>query len=171
MKSLKFLSVIAGCFFLAQITDAQPAISKEYANEAIAGMIQKYKMSDSRDAIPPAELAAKRKADFPKAYNVEWETDGAIYEAEFNIRFRDYKAYYDLEGNLLMAIEEIYRSELPAIVRNVAEAKYPKYNFEDIDKIRRGTEIFYKTEMEFRDAEVKLLIKSDGTISEEKFDD
>ena len=166
MKSLKFLSVIAGCFSLVQIAAAQsnPAISKDYSNEAIATMIQKHKMSDSRDVAPPAALAAKLKADFPKAYQVEWEVANDIYEVEFDIKFRDYAAYYDAKGNLLMVVEEIYRSELPAVVKNAAKTKYPKYNFEDIDKIRRGTEVFYKIEMEYRDTEVKLLIHADGTI-------
>jgi hypothetical protein len=166
MKLFKLLSVIASCFFLVQITAAQsnPAISKEYSNEAIADMIQKYKTSNSHDVIPPVELTIKFKTDFPKAHKAEWEVGGDIYEVEFDIKFRDYTAYYDAKGNLLMVVEEIYRSELPVVVKNAAEAKYPKYRFEDIDKIRRGTEIFYKIEMEHRDAEVKLLIKSDGTI-------
>ncbi|MDR1198987.1 MAG: PepSY-like domain-containing protein [Prevotellaceae bacterium] len=172
MKLLKLLSIVAGCFFFTQAATAQssPAISAEYSNEAIASLIRKYKMSHSHDVIPPAELAAKFKADFPRAYKVEWEVADGIYEVEFDIKFRDYTAYYDAKGNLLMTEEEIYRSELPAIVKNAAETKYPKYSFEDIDRIRRGTEVFYEIEMELRDAEVKLLIKSDGTVLEERID-
>ena len=172
MKLFRFLSVMAGCFVLVQAAAAQtnPAISKEYSDEAIAGMIQKHKAANSRDVIPPAEFAAKFKADFPKASRAEWELAEGVYEVEFDIRFRDCKAYYDVKGNLLMIVEEIYRSELPAVVRNAAETKYPKYSFEDIDRVRRGTEVFYKIEMEHRDAEVKLLVKADGTILDEKFD-
>jgi hypothetical protein len=69
-----------------------------------------------------------------------------------------------------MTVEEIYRSELPAVVKNAAETKYPKYHFEDIDKISRGTEVFYKIEMERHDTEVELLIQSNGTIREDKID-
>jgi hypothetical protein len=49
---------------------------------------------------------------------------------------------------------------------------YPKSHFEDIDRIRRGTETVYKIEMEesFSDREIKLLVKSDGKIMEEQFD-
>ncbi|MDR2293430.1 MAG: PepSY-like domain-containing protein [Prevotellaceae bacterium] len=178
MKSVKFLSVIAisvitSCNFFAQTaTQANSPISTKYSNEEIAEMIEKYKHSHSHDIMPSAELQQKFKTDFPKSYDIEWETDGKIYEVEFDVKFKDYKVYYDLEGNLLMIVQEIFRSELPAVVKNAAETKYPKYNFEDIDKISRGTEIFYKIEMErsFSDAEVKLLVKSDGSIIEEKFD-
>ncbi|MDR0754588.1 MAG: PepSY-like domain-containing protein [Prevotellaceae bacterium] len=178
MKSVKILcaitaGVITGYILFAQTaTQTNPAISGKYSNEEITEMIEHYRRSHSRDVMPPAELQQKFKADFPKSYDIEWETDGKIYEAEFDVKFKDYKVYYDSEGNLLMIVQEIFRSELPAIVRNAAEAKYPKYSFEDIDKISRGTEIFYKIEMErsFSDSEVKLLIKSDGTVLEEKFD-
>ena len=91
---------------------------------------------------------------------------------EFEIHFRDFKALYDKSGNLLLVVEEIRQSELPAVVKNTAEGKYPKFHFEDIDKIRRGTETFYKIEMEksFSDSEVKLIIKSDGKVMEECLD-
>ncbi|MDR0419933.1 MAG: PepSY-like domain-containing protein [Prevotellaceae bacterium] len=178
MKSIKILSVIAisvitGCSFFAQTsTQANPAISTAYSNEEIAQMIEKHKRSHTHDVMPSAELQQKFTTDFPKAYDIEWETDGNIYEVEFDIKTRDYKAYYDSKGNLLMIVQEIYRSELPAIVKNAAENKYPKYHFEDIDKISQGTDVFYKIEMErtFSDSEVKLLIKADGSIQKEKID-
>jgi hypothetical protein len=156
---------------LAQTTIAQdPKISTRYSNEEISQMIKKHKMTAAHDVVPTAELQQKFKADFPRAYDVEWESAEDIYEVEFNIKLRDYTAYYDANGNLLMTIQEIRRSELPAIVQNAAVEKYPKYKFEDIDKIRRGTEVFYKIEMELRDTDVKLLIKSDGVLLDERFD-
>jgi hypothetical protein len=173
MKVLRNFIAVMSCAVFMQVATAQssvPAISDAYSNETIAEMIRKYRTSHSRDVMPPAKLATKFKADFPKVSNVEWETDGNIYEVEFDVKFKDWKAYYDAEGNLLMTVEEIYRSELPAVVKNAAEAKYPKYHFEAMDKIRRGTEVFYRIKMELRDTEVELLIQSDGTITDEKID-
>ncbi|MDR2534090.1 MAG: PepSY-like domain-containing protein [Tannerellaceae bacterium] len=166
-----FPSLTAGCFLLAYVAAAQnPVITTQYSNEAIIEMIGKYESLNSRDAIPSAELAAKFKADFPKAYKIEWEEAGGIFEVEFDRKFKDCTAYYDAKGNLLMTVEEIYRSQLPAVVKTAAESKYPKYSFEDIDKIRRGTETFYKIEMERRDVEVRLIIGAGGAIYGEKFD-
>jgi hypothetical protein len=154
------------------IAQSNPAISKEYSNEEIAQMIKAFKTSNAHDVMPPAMLQQKFQADFPKAYDVEWETANNIYEIEFEIQNRDYKVYYNDKGNLLSSVEETYPSELPAIVKSAAEKKYPKYNLEDIDKICRGTEVFYKIEMENKSAgiEVRLLIKDNGTIVEETFD-
>ncbi|MDR1341395.1 MAG: PepSY-like domain-containing protein [Prevotellaceae bacterium] len=174
MKLIRVLGVLAGLFFLVQTAFARinPAISDKYSNEEIAGMIKKYKNAHSHGTVPSAALHQKFQADFPKARDTEWETDRGIYEVEFEIKSRDCKAYYDAEGNLLMHVREIYRSELPAIVKNMAENKYPKYDFEDIEKIRRGSETFYKIEMERKssDSEVKLLIGKDGVMLDELFD-
>jgi hypothetical protein len=173
MKVFKLFIAVMSCAVCVQIAAAQssvPAISKVYSNDTIAEMLRKYRSSRSHDVMPPAKLAAKFRADFPKASDVEWEVADSIYEVEFDVKFRDCKAYYDAKGNLLMTVEEIYRSELPAIVKNAAEAKYPKYHFEDIDKIRRGTEVFYKIEMEHRDMEIEMLVRSDGVITDEKTD-
>jgi hypothetical protein len=174
MKLIRVLGVAACLFLSAETTLAQenPAISKEYSNEEIARMVRTYKRAHSHDVMPPEMIQQKFRVDFPKAHDVEWETDGKIYEVEFEIKFRDCQAYYDAKGNLLMYVKEIYRSELPAIVKNAVENKYPKYRFDDIDKIWRGTEVFYKIEVENKssDTEIKLLLKEDGTIFEEKFD-
>jgi CMP-N-acetylneuraminic acid synthetase len=170
MKKLKVLSLIVSVLFIQTLAAQSPAISAQYSNEEIAQIVEKYRVSNSYDAVPPAGLQQKFQVDFPKAYDVEWETANDIYEVEFEIRFRDFKVLYDKNGNLLIVKEEIRRSELPAIVKNAAESKYPKYTFEDIDKIRCGTEILYKVEMECGESEVKLLIKSDGSIFQEKFD-
>jgi hypothetical protein len=174
MEQLRILKVMIGYVFFVGIIFAQPnpTISKEYSNEEIIQMIKTYKTSNSHDIIPPTMLQQRFQTDFSKAYDVEWEVAGDIYEVEFDIQNRDYKAYYHVKGNLLMYIQEINGAELPAIVKNAAENKYPKYSLDNVDKIQRGTEVLYKIEMENKssDMEVKLLLKDNGSILEETFD-
>ena len=173
MKVIRFFIALMSCAVFVPVAAAQssvPAISDAHSDEAIAGMIRKYRSSHSRDVTPPVKLAAKFKADFPQASDVEWEVADSVYEVEFDVKFRDRKAYYDAEGHLLATVEEIYRSELPAVVKNAAEARYHKYHFEDIDRISRGTEVFYRIEMELGDAEIELTVRSDGTITDEETD-
>jgi hypothetical protein len=167
MKTLNILSLMTGLLFVQTVTAQTPAMSTQYSIEEIAQMITAYHTTHAHDVVPPASLQQKFQADFPKAYDVEWETTHDIYEVEFDMWFRDLKAFYDAQGNLLMVVEEIRRSDLPAVVKNAAESKYPKYHFEDIDKIQHGTEVFYRIEMERGDMEVKLSVKSDGTVIEE----
>jgi hypothetical protein len=164
MKSFKCTGWLVACLCFVQFAAAQsgPAISNRYSNNEIAGMLQTYRTSRSHDAVPPAGLATRFGADFPKAREVEWEMAGDVYEVEFDLKSRDCKAYYDIEGHLLAVVQEIRPSELPAAVKNTAKASYPKYHFEDIEKIRRGTEVLYRIEMEHRDAEAEFVLREDG---------
>jgi hypothetical protein len=158
----KIFFILTAMFINAVLFAQSPAISTKYSDEEIAIFIKNYKNSRERDVIPTGVLLKKFQQDFPNAYDVEWETNDEIYEADFDVKFRDFTAYYDKDGNLLMYKQEIRKTELPAVVKTAAEAKYPKYRFEDIKKVVKGTEIFYEIEMEYRDSEVEMLITSEG---------
>jgi hypothetical protein len=162
--------MIAGTILLAQTTAGQsPAVSTAYANEEIARMIEQYKRANAQDVLPWRELMEKFQSDFPQAYGVEWETAAGIFEADFDVKSKDCKAYYDSQCNLLMIVEEFSRAQLPSAVVNAVVKKYPRHRFEDIDRIRVGTDILYKIEIESaEDAELTLLLNQQGEMLEQK---
>ncbi|MDR0974030.1 MAG: hypothetical protein LBM61_08625 [Prevotellaceae bacterium] len=169
MKRLHVWSILFVGLFTTQIANAQqvePAMTTSYSNEAIAGMIRQHRASRARETMPSVSLQQKFVKDFPRAADSEWEFGAGVYEVEFDVRFRDYVAYYDEKGELLMVVREIARRDLPAVVKTSAEDRFPKYRFETIEKIQRGSEIFYRVEMELRDNEVQMVLKSDGTVLE-----
>ena len=170
MGKIRIFSLMASLLVMQMLVAQNPAISTRYSNSEVARMIEQFRLANSHDTFPPSSLQQKFRADFPNARDVEWETGGGIFEVEFKIRSRDFKAFYDRDGNLLMVMEEIRSFGLPAIVRNAAETRHPKFRFDDVAKIRRGTETIYKVEMKRAGVEVKMLIRSDGTILEERFD-
>jgi Iap family predicted aminopeptidase len=108
--------------------------------------------------------------DFPNAFDVEWETANNLYEVDFNIQRKDVEAFYDVKGELIMYSCEISHRDLSAIVKNAAYNQYPKYKIRDVKKIFRGSQLFYKIEMEYGDLEVKLIVKNDGVIQKQWFD-
>ncbi|MDR3187645.1 MAG: hypothetical protein LBT94_00460 [Prevotellaceae bacterium] len=158
------------CASCVQAQSATPAITAKYPDATIDSLIRAYATARSSDVTPAQALQQQLAKDFPRAYDVEWETAAGIYEAEFEVRRADYKAYYDGEGSLLMYSCEVRASELPAAVRDAAKGRYPKYRFDEAKKVHKGTAIFYKLEMERRDAEAKLVIKSDGSVVDDWVD-
>jgi hypothetical protein len=168
MKKILFLTTT---LMISGILSAQtPAISTRYSDSEIIALIQNYKRSRERDVFAEGMLLEKFQRDFPKAHGIDWETNGEIYEVEFDLKVRDFAAFYDKDGHLLMYRQDIRERELPAIVKTAAEAKYPKYRFEDIEKIIRGTETLYKLEMEYKDTEVTVFVTGGGKIVTEKID-
>jgi hypothetical protein len=173
MKKILVLSAGLICTaFVTSLFAQNPAISTKYSNKEIATFLLNYKHTHHRNVLPEGVLLQKFQQDFPNAHDVEWESNGGIYEVEFEIKFRDFEAFYDKDGNLVMYKQELRERNLPAVVKTAAEAKYPKYRFEDIEKIVKGTETIYKIEMEmdFRDNEVTMFITNEGKFISEKID-
>ncbi|MDR1113278.1 MAG: hypothetical protein LBL18_05940 [Bacteroidales bacterium] len=166
-KSVLSLAAVAFCL----IAQAQnPTMSTTYSDAEIEQMISTFRSNHSQDCFPPNALQQKFMKDFPNAFDVEWEMFNNLYEVDFNIQHDDFEAFYDAKGNLIMYSREISRYDLPAIVKNAASNQYPKYKFEDVKKIFRGSQVFYKIEMEYGDSEVKLIVKNDGMIQKQWFD-
>lgn len=171
MRLLIILSSALVCLISCQTTTAQPTpvMSKKYSNVEIEKMIDSYKAARQKNVYPTANQQQQFAIDFPKARDVQWEVGANIYEVEFEIGRTDYKAYYDESANLIMYITDIREIELSAVVKNAAMSKYPNYKFDDIEKVVRGSEIFYKVEMEKDTYDVKALFRSDGTFIKEMF--
>ena len=168
MKKVLFLLLAA---LITNVLQAQsPAISTKYSDAEIAELILRYKNSRDHDTHATGVLLQRFRQDFPNARDVEWETNGELYEVEFEIGPHDFAAFYDRNGELLMYKQKIRVGELPAIVKTAAEARFPKYRFDDIEKIVKGTQTFYEIEMKLREAEVKMIITDRGEVIREKYD-
>lgn len=144
-----------------------PQISNKYSNSEIDSLISMFRVALQNDIKdPPYDVKQSFFKDFPKSSDIEWEEGNHIYKVEFEIKSTDYKAYYDQKGILLMYKEEINTHLLPAVVKNSAISQYPDFNFEDLEKIVKGTQTFYEIEMERGGHEIKFVCYSDGRILE-----
>ncbi|GHT58499.1 hypothetical protein AGMMS50239_03180 [Bacteroidia bacterium] len=173
MKSIFRTLSIAGALFVTSLTaTAQtPAVSTKYSDEKIEELIQSYHTANAHDVFPKETLSQQLKKDFPAARDIEWETANEIYEAEFEIKWTDYKAFYDADGNLLMYIVDIRLSEVPAIIKNAAQTKYPGFRFDrDARKIIKGKKVLYQVTLEKRETEIEATFNSDGSFVKEHYD-
>lgn len=170
---LRITMIVAiGALVACQSVTAQisPKMSTKYTLEQIDQMYKDHRMAHPRDTYPVAEINQKFTTDFPSAKDIEWEKSNTFYEIEFEIGRDDYKAYYDMQGELVVYKCEISEGDLPAVVRNAALTKYPNFKFEDIDKVVKGKDTFYNLELEKGKLEVKMTLKYDGTIIDEYLD-
>ena len=160
--------LILSALMVACMSSAQnPTVSSKYSDSEIEAFIQNYKNTRNRDVFPTGVLLQRFQQDFPNARDAEWEMNDEVYEVEFKVSNRDFEAYYDKDGNLLLYKQDIRSSELPAIVKTAAKAQFPTYRFEDVEKIVKGTQTFYKIEMELRNHDVTIYVASDGKIMNE----
>jgi hypothetical protein len=142
-------------------------ISTQHSDAEIARLVQNYNNTPNHDVVVSGVLLQNFKQNFSDFRDVEWESNNELYKVKFEIQDRDFYAYYDKEGNLLSYKQDIHEGELPSIVKNAAKAAYPKYRFDDMDKIVKGSQTFYKIEMGLGERDVTIYVVSDGKILNE----
>ena len=166
----KTIFILSALLIISCTTTAQnPVVSTVHSDSEITALIQNFRQSRTREVSPTIVLAQRFQQDFPNARRgADWYTNNDVFKVEFEVGRRDFTAFYDQDGNLLLFRQEIRRSELPAVVRTAAENALPNYRIErDAYKIVKGTQTFYKIEMErFRSNDIILFVKSDGSIME-----
>ena len=166
-KTIFILSalLIVSCTSVAQ----NPAVSTVHSDSEITALIQNFRQARTRETSPTIVLAQRFQQDFPNARRgADWYTNNDLFKVEFEVGRRDFWAFYDQSGNLLLFKQEIRRSELPAVVRTAAQNALPNYRIDrDAYRIVKGTQTFYKIEMErLRSDDIILFVKSDGSIME-----
>ena len=136
LKVVSFIAVVLRAISCSS-SAPNPVISTQYTDSKIETLIQSF--TPNRDIQPTATQLQRFQRDFPNAREVDWESNNQIYEVEFEVNHRDFTAFYDNEGNLLMFKQEILNSELPKIVKAVAETQFPNFRLEsDTYKIVKG---------------------------------
>ena len=175
MKKQKYWALCYMLTFISLTINAQtiPTVSLKYTGEQIRALYKEHKKSRSHDVVAPTNLIEKFDKDFPKARDVDWEKSAILYEVEFEIGWfnsTDYKAFYDMEGNLVLYKQEISTRDLPAIVKNAVLSKYPNFRIDDTEQIVAGKDALYRVSLEKGDTDLKILLGHDGTIINEYFD-
>jgi len=123
---------------------------------------------DIRQSEVPSTILTSFQRDYPSAYDIEWEMDGANYKVEFETGLigKDCKIWYDKSGAIIRKKEELSQSDLPKSVLAKINEKYPSsegYRIDDIDKITQGKEIIYRVEVKGA-SEWKALFDEKGTF-------
>ncbi|MDR1973251.1 MAG: hypothetical protein LBQ31_01095 [Bacteroidales bacterium] len=164
---------IAGALLVMNLTATaqNPTVSTKYSDEKIESLIQSYHAADAHDIFPSETLSQKLKKDFPAARDIEWETAAGIYEAEFEIGWKDYKAYCDADGNLLMYTFDVRLSEVPDVIKNAAQTKHPDFRLNrDARKIIKGKKVLYEVTFEKGEVEIEATFNSNGSFVKEHYD-
>lgn len=114
----------------------------------------------------PSLVGNSFQKNFPKASDVEWKMENALYKVEFETGLfgTDHHAWFDQTGKLVQHKEEITKSELPAAVRSTLGKAFSGYRADDIDKVTTGTKVTYKMELKAFTEEWKVVFDTAGNI-------
>jgi len=114
----------------------------------------------------PSIILNHFQQSFPKAFHVEWEMQGDIYDVDFETGLLglDHEVWYDKTGKLVRHKEEISKSDLPKKVTAKIKSDYKGYRVDDVKKITESDKVFYTLELHSLTKEWKVAFDPEGNI-------
>jgi len=126
--------------------------------------------NDSDDVQPDAVPQAVRTSfatRFPTVTDLDWEKQGANYEADFKVNAVDHDALLDPAGTVLMYKYDIATTDLPAAVQAALAQNHAGLRLDDVETRFQGSSTetsFYQVELDVADPQPdrKLVYSADG---------
>lgn len=114
----------------------------------------------------PSLVVTNFQQAFSKAADIEWEMEGELYKAEFEIGMfgPDHKAWYEGSGKLVKHQEEISKTDLPENVLATAKREFDGFAIDDVKKITAGNAVTYILELQKLSEEWKVVIDAAGKV-------
>ena len=119
---------------------------------------------DVKESEVPAPVKAAFAKLYPNVKDVDWEKEGANYDAEFEVNKTESSVVFAATGNLLETEIEINVSALPKSASDYLAKKYPKNKIAEASKITdaAGT-VTYEAEV----GDYELIFDSNGLFIKE----
>lgn len=90
---------------------------------------------DQKDVPQAVSSALTQK--YANATDLDWEMDGANYEAEFDMDRVDHTVLLDPSGKILMSKRDIMEKDLPQTVRTAIGQNYKSMRLDDIELVEK----------------------------------
>ena len=118
----------------------------------------------------PAAVLSAFQGKFTDVKDLEWETKGDLYKAEFKMGSRGHDVWLDKNGMITKHKEDFPKKELPEVIRQQIENEFNAYALDDADKIEMDGKIFYQVELDGTPDDRKVLFTEDGKIQDNTID-
>lgn len=114
----------------------------------------------------PSIIVNNFQKQFPKAFDVEWELKGNLYQVEYEIGVlgSDHEAWYNQTGKLVKHKEEIGKKDLPQKVLSSINKSFSLYRIDDVKKITETNSVTYTLELKSFTEEWKVAYDKNGKL-------
>ncbi|WP_205499664.1 hypothetical protein [Rufibacter psychrotolerans] len=100
---------------------------------------------------------------YPGVKTIDWEKQGDLYEAEFEVGMVEHTALLDATGHILMQKQDIGVAELPQPVALALQRDYQAYQKEDLEKVEKAGQVYYQVELENPNGDLQKVFAADGS--------
>lgn len=124
------------------------------------------------DGKPVKDVRAEFAKMYPDAWDVEWEYKGTLWEVSFETGTRpngtDRQAWYDMDGNWVQTITEVFISSVPQDIREylqTSEFASGQFVDDDADYIEKPDGNLYRFDIRLDGKEIEVDVTEDGKVS------
>ncbi|HEY8510432.1 MAG TPA: PepSY-like domain-containing protein [Cyclobacteriaceae bacterium] len=114
----------------------------------------------------PTEVSAALKSKFAKAKDIEWEMEGDLYKADFEVGSRDHELWIDRSGSIRRHREELSRRDLPQVISEKVKTEFQEYRIDDAHKVEDNGRILYHIDLDGPGEDREVWFAEDGTIEQ-----
>lgn len=136
----------------------------------VAGLTVAADAQDIAQSQVPSVVLNAFQGKFNNATDVEWETKGDLYKAEFEVGSRGHDVWIDKTGKITRHKEDFPKKELPQVIQQQLSTEFKSYKLDDADKIEMDGKVFYQLELDGTTEDRKVLFTADGKVQENTVD-
>ncbi|WP_266203299.1 PepSY-like domain-containing protein [Pontibacter kalidii] len=110
----------------------------------------------------PQAVAAVLTQQYANATDLEWEMDGANYEADFDVDRIDHNVLIDPSGKILMTKRDVMEKDLPQSVKAAIDQSYKGMRLDDVEQLEKDGTTYYQVELDQKGEDKKVVFAADG---------
>lgn len=137
-----------------------------FAMILVAGISYATTAQDLPQAEIPSAVSSAVKSKFDKAKGVEWEMEGDLYKADFEVGSRDHNLWIDKDGNIRRHQEELTSRSLPQNISEKIKSEFQEYRIDDAHKVEADGRTLYHVDLEGQGEDQEVWFAEDGTIEQ-----
>lgn len=130
----------------------------------VAGLLTACSNREISSSKVPSVVLNAVSEQYPSQEKVEWKKLGNVYEAEIDLNDSvDVTVQVAENGQVVLQKQDITIAELPAPVQATIKAQYPDYTIDDVEKLTKGSVVYYQLELEATGKKDKnIVFSADG---------
>jgi len=136
----------------------------------VAGLTVAADAQDIAQSQVPSVVLNAFQGKFNNATDVEWETKGDLYKAEFEVGSRGHDVWLDKSGKITKHKQDFPKKDLPQAIQQQLSTEFKAYKLDDADKIEMDGKVFYQVELDGTTDDKKVLFTADGKVQENTVD-
>ncbi|NTS39278.1 PepSY-like domain-containing protein [Flavisolibacter sp. BT320] len=130
----------------------------------VAGLLTACSSREIASSKVPSVVLNAVSEKYPSQEKVDWKKVGKAYEAEIDLNDSvEVEIQVSENGQVIMQKQDIDTSELPAPVQATIKAQYPDFTIDDVERVTKGSVVYYQLELEATGKkDKKLVFSADG---------